>query len=144
MDPFLALAVVGALVVVSTALGLAWRSSQGRVRRTVTTDAVALDGVELAAGATLLQFSSEYCSPCRATARVLHELAARTPGVAHVELDVAERPELAARFGILQTPTTLVLDSAGRPRARIGGAVRADQLRAELGRIVAPASAVSA
>lgn len=87
-------------------------------------------------GATLLQFSSEYCAPCRATARVLGELAESTPGVAHVEVDVAERPELAARFSVLQTPTTVVIDAAGRPRVRVGGVVSAHELRTELARLV--------
>ena len=144
MDPLLALAVVGALVAVSTVVGLAWRSAQGRVRRARTTDAVELPGVELAPGATLLQFSSEYCSPCRATARVLGDIAASTPGVAHFEIDVTEQPELAARFRVLQTPTTVVLDAAGRARARIGGAVRADALRAELDSLVGARASVAA
>ncbi len=144
MDPLLALAVVGALVVGSTLVGLTWRATQGRVRRVGTADDVELPGVELAPGATLLQFSSEYCSPCRATARVLGDIAASTPGVAHIEIDVAERPELAARFGVLQTPTTVVLDAAGRAHARVGGAVRASALRAELDRLVGARASVAA
>jgi len=133
MDPLAALATVVALVAAATVLGFAWRSRQGRIRRLHGADAVSIDGVELTS-TTLLQFSSEYCAPCRATARVLDELA-QEHGIAHVELDVAERPELAARFGILQTPTTLVLDDSGHVRARIGGAVRREQLSAELTRI---------
>ncbi|QNO36613.1 thioredoxin family protein [Protaetiibacter sp. SSC-01] len=144
MDPLLALAIVGALVAATTAAGLAWRAAQGRVRRVGTTDAVAVEGVELAPGATLLQFSSEYCAPCRATARVLADIVDGAPDLAHVEVDVAERPDLAARFDVLQTPTTLVLDSAGRPRARIAGAVRAEQLRAELDRLAASRTTVPA
>jgi thiol-disulfide isomerase/thioredoxin len=143
MHPLAALALVVGLVAVSTLLGTVWRARQGRIRRTVTQpDAALLSGVDLAAGATLVQFSSEYCAPCRSTARVLHELADARPELAHVELDVAVRPELAARFGILQTPTTLVLDREGRVRARIGGAVRRDTLVAELDRLLgAPAAA---
>ncbi len=144
MDPLLALAVVGALVGVTTAAGIAWRAAQGRVRRVRATDAVVVDDIALAPAATLLQFSSEFCAPCRATAKVLGTIAEATPGVAHVEIDVAERPELAARFGVLQTPTTLVLDGDGRARARIGGAVRADALRAELDRLIAAPAPVTA
>ena len=135
MDPLVALALVVALVGVATAIGFAWRAGQGRIRRTSSADAVTIEGVALASGLTLVQFSSEYCAPCRATARVLEELAGERPDVAHVELDVAQRPELAARFGILQTPTTLVLDGGGHVRARIGGAVRREQLAAELARL---------
>lgn len=137
MEPLGALALVAALVAGATALGFVWRSRQGRIRKTTGADAVTIDGVDLGS-VTLLQFSSEFCAPCRATARVLDDLA-QEHGIAHVELDVAERPELAARFGILQTPTTLVLDGTGRIRARIGGAVRREQLSAELTRLTVAA-----
>jgi len=137
MAPLVALGIVAALVAGATVLGLVWRASQGRIRR-VRSHAVAIEGVELGTTVTLLQFSSEYCAPCRSTARVLEEFA-DAPRVAHVELDVAERPELAARFGILQTPTTLVLDDTGRIRARIGGAVRRDLLSAELAKLTVAA-----
>lgn len=136
MHPLIALALVGGLLAGSTVLGLAWRAGQGRIRSTRGAASVALDGVELGTSGTLLQFSSEYCAPCRATARVLGELAARTPGLAHVEVDIAQRPELAARFAVLQTPTTLVLDALGHPRARIAGAVRAASLQAELAHVL--------
>ena len=82
--------------------------------------------------ATLLQFSTEVCAPCRATARVLGDLADRPRSVEHVDLDVTHRPDLAARYRVLQTPTTLILDSDGAVRARIGGAVRRDLVVAEL------------
>ncbi|QEO09851.1 TlpA family protein disulfide reductase [Protaetiibacter larvae] len=141
MDPWAVFAVLGALVLASTVLGVVWRSGQGRIRTSTTTDTVAIDGVELGDGVTLLQFSSEYCSPCRATARVLDELATQRHGIVHVELDVAERPELAARFQVLQTPTTFVLDAEGRIRSRIGGAVRRDAVAAELDRLLGAAAA---
>jgi hypothetical protein len=44
--------------------------------------------------------------------------------VTHVEVDLGDRPDLARRFGVLQTPTTLLLDSTGAVRARIAGAAR--------------------
>ena len=135
MEPLVAFALVVALVGVATAIGFVWRAGQGRIRHTKSADAVAIEGVELASGLTLVQFSSEYCTPCRATARVLEELAGERSDISHVELDVAERPELAARFGILQTPTTLVLDATGHVRARIGGAVCREQVSAELARL---------
>ncbi len=139
MEPLLALAVVAALVAGATVLGLLWNAGQGRVRHGGRAETVFIDGVELGAGVTLLQFSSEYCAPCRSTARVLESLAHDDERLTHVELDVAERPELAARFGILQTPTTLVLDGSGRIRARIGGVVRRDHLTAELAKLTVAA-----
>lgn len=131
-----ALALAG-LVLAATLLGLLHRATQGRARTVAGRDAVALDGVTLGEGATLLQFSTEVCSPCAATARVLDVLASRTPHVTHVDLDVTRRPELAARFRVLQTPTTLILDRDGVVRSRIGGAVRRDVVRAELDKVLA-------
>jgi len=125
-----AAALIG-LVAVATVLGLLWRASQGRV----TAASGNVSGVELGGHATLLQLSSEVCAPCRATARVLHTL--HGDGVHHVEVDIADRPDLARRYNVLQTPTTLILDASGIVRARIGGAVRRDTVVAELKRVLA-------
>lgn len=136
-----ALVLVG-LVLAATLLGVLHRATQGRAR-TVSTrrngDARIVDiaGVALGGRATLLQFSTEVCAPCKSTARVLDELAARTEAVTHVDLDVTHRPELASRYRVLQTPTTLILDADGAVRARIGGAVRRDVVVAELNRVLA-------
>lgn len=81
----------------------------------------AYDG-QLGERATLLQFSSAFCAPCRATRRVLEDVARIVPGVAHVEIDAEHHLELVRRLGILRTPTTLVLDSEGREVSRASGA----------------------
>lgn len=130
-----ALALAG-LVLAATLLGVLHRTTQGRVRTVADSRIVSIDGIALGGRATLLQFSTEVCSPCKATARVLDELAARTEDVAHVDLDITRRPELASKYRVLQTPTTLVLDADGAVRARIGGAVRRDLVVAELERVL--------
>lgn len=117
------------LVAFATVLGMLWRASQGRVR--LASGHVA--DVELGQRATLLQLSTEICAPCRATARVLGELSDNQ--VRHVEVDIADRPDLVSRFNVLQTPTTLILDRDGTVRARIGGAVRRDVIVAELEKV---------
>lgn len=131
--------VLAGLVLASTLLGIVWRTRNGRIRRIPSGDVVAIDGVTLGFRATLLQFSTEVCAPCRATARVLGELATQTDAVAHVDLDVTHRPELAARFRVMQTPTTLILDRDGAVRARIGGSVRRELIAAELDRVLTAA-----
>ena len=140
MTPLAIAGILGALIALATGLGFAWKAQNGRVRavdgETITGNDVAAD---LGERATLLQFSSEVCAPCVATHRVLGELARASTGIEHVDVDVATRPDLASRFNILQTPTTLVLDENGVVRARIGGAARPDTVRAELDRILAAA-----
>lgn len=117
------------LVAFATALGMLWRATQGRV----TTARGSISGVELGQRATLLQLSTEVCAPCRSTARVLRELAGND--IRHVEIDVADRPDLVSRFNVLQTPTTLILDRDGIVKSRIGGAVRRDLIVRELERV---------
>ena len=129
--------VLAGLVLAATLLGGVPRAPRGRGRPAAAPRVVASAGVALGDRATLLQFSTEVCAPCRATARVLDDLAARTPHVAHVDLDVTHRPELAAEYRVLQTPTTLILDRDGAVRARIGGAVRRDLVVAELEKVLA-------
>jgi thiol-disulfide isomerase/thioredoxin len=81
--------------------------------------------------ATLLQFSSAFCAPCRATRRTLADVAALVPGVVHVEIDADEHLALTRRLHVDQTPTTLVLDAAGREVTRASGQPRkADVLAA--------------
>jgi thiol-disulfide isomerase/thioredoxin len=88
--------------------------------------------------ATLLQFSSAFCAPCRATRRVLGEVAALVPGVRHVEVDAEEHLELVRRLGIARTPTTLILGADGREVSRASGAPSRDAVLATLGRVVQP------
>ena len=70
-------------------------------------------GGPLGERATLVQFSSAFCAPCRATRRVLAEVAAMVEGVRHVEIDAEAHLELVRRLGVLKTPTVLVLDAGG-------------------------------
>ncbi|MDF9716809.1 thioredoxin family protein, partial [Nocardioides sp. ChNu-99] len=82
--------------------------------------------------ATLLQFSSAFCAPCRATRRVLGEVAAVVPGVAHVEVDAEHHLQLVRDLDVRRTPTTLVLDAAGREVTRAAGAPTKQQVLAGL------------
>jgi thiol-disulfide isomerase/thioredoxin len=93
----------------------------------------AVPAAELGERATLLQFSSAFCAPCRATRRTLSEVAALVPGVTHLEVDAEHHLELVRTLGILRTPTTLVLDAAGHEVTRAAGAPRKEQVLAALG-----------
>jgi thiol-disulfide isomerase/thioredoxin len=150
MDWLTALMAGIGLPAVATVVGLAWRSRTGRLQVTrvtrseegsagddAQTDASALDlsPTALGASATLVQFSTEYCSRCPGTAQQLAGVAARYDGVRHVEVDLTHRADLADRFRVLQTPTTLILDARGRASARIGGVPRLDAVHEHLERL---------
>ena len=133
--------VVLAVLALSTAFGLAHRARSGRVRRP-RKDADDLRAVLAGLGerpgerATLLQFSSAFCAPCRATRRVLADVEALVPGVKHVEVDAEQHLELVRRLDISKTPTTLVLDAEGRVTARAVGQPRKADVLAAVGNAV--------
>ncbi|MFE9096847.1 TlpA family protein disulfide reductase [Streptomyces sp. NPDC007264] len=95
-------------------------------------------GRRLGERATLVQFSSVFCAPCRATRRVLAEVAAMVPGVTHVEIDAEQRLELVRVLDVLRTPTVLVLDADGRIVRRATGQPRKADVIAALGEAVRP------
>ncbi len=82
--------------------------------------------------ATLVQFSSAFCAPCRAARRVLTEVAGVVPGVEYVEVDAEHHLDLVRRLGVVRTPTTLVLDAAGREVVRAAGAPKKQDVLAAL------------
>ncbi|GGP83327.1 hypothetical protein GCM10010215_06020 [Streptomyces virginiae] len=93
-------------------------------------------GAEPGRRATLVQFSSAFCQPCRATRRILAEVAAMVGGVEHIEIDAEERLDLVRALGIEKTPTVLVLDATGRIVRRAAGMPRKVDVIAALGAAV--------
>jgi thiol-disulfide isomerase/thioredoxin len=94
-------------------------------------------GQALGERATLLQFSSAFCAPCRTTRSVLGRVADAVPGVAHVEVDAESHLDLVRRLDITRTPTTLVLDARGREIRRATGVPRNDEVLGVLTEAVA-------
>jgi len=91
-------------------------------------------GAELGERATLVQFSTAFCQPCRATRRVLAQVAGMVDGVTHVEVDAEAHLTLVRDLEIDRTPTVLVLDAAGRIVRRAVGQPRTADVVAALGR----------
>ncbi len=93
-------------------------------------------GEPLGERATLVQFSTAFCAPCRATRRVLGEVARMVPGVAHVEIDAEARLGLVRALDVRRTPTVLVLDADGRVVRRAAGQPRTADVVAALGEVL--------
>jgi thiol-disulfide isomerase/thioredoxin len=150
------LVIVVAALVLALGFGLYRAATDGRFRGTkavrgasapadsasvaspVTWDAVtvALPSAELGERATLLQFSSAFCAPCRVTRQVLTDVAGLVPGVVHLEVDAEHHLELVRELGIMRTPTTLILDATGAEATRATGAPRREAVLATLDGIV--------
>lgn len=126
----LAVAVVG---------GLLWRWRGGRVRTPRRDDVrLAADdlGSSLGRRATLVQFSSAFCAPCRATRTILADAANTVDGVAHVEIDAESHLDLVRRLNVRRTPTVFVLDEDGYLVRRASGQPRRADVIAALGEAI--------
>ena len=135
--------VVAAVVLLAIGLGFLWRSTTGRAKRVNAGEQIDLkllgaskNGQPVAKfgkRVTFLQFSSEFCSQCVQTAKVFRDLESHSDDILHIEVDITNRLDLAKKFHILQTPTTLVLDHTGKITSRIGGAAKAQTIQDEIG-----------
>lgn len=151
------IALVAALAVAS-ALGLVLRGRSGRFRSGRVRPAASGAPGGAAAGpradvlteadlggplgqqATLVQFSTAFCAPCRPTRQILGHVAGMVDGVSHVEVDAAERLDLVRRLRINSTPTVLVLGPDGAVARRAVGVPRKADVIAALGSVIQPAS----
>jgi thiol-disulfide isomerase/thioredoxin len=140
---------LAAALLVATVLGVAMRRRAGQFRpasprtpakpgRPAKT-ADALTEADLGAGlgrqATLVQFSTAFCAPCRPTRQILAQVADMVDGVTHVEIDAAARMDLVQRLRINSTPTVLVLDPDGAIVKRATGLPRKADVIAALGTV---------
>ena len=139
---------LAAALLAATVLGVALRRRAGRFRPgppgTGMTTARAGTGVlteadvggSLGERATLVQFSTHFCAPCRPTRQILAQVADMVDGVTHVEIDAAARLDLVRRLGINSTPTVLVLGPDGAIVRRAVGLPRKADVIAALGSAV--------
>jgi thiol-disulfide isomerase/thioredoxin len=99
-------------------------------------------GGPLGRQATLVQFSTAFCAPCRPTRQILAQVADMADGVRHVEVDAAARLDLVRRLRISSTPTVLVLDPRGAIVKRASGLPRKADVIAALGAVTEPGISV--
>jgi thiol-disulfide isomerase/thioredoxin len=133
---------IGAAVVVAalavTALAAWWlRTRNGAVRAAGGGEDVSPNGVFESLGVrateadlTVVQFSTAFCAPCRATKARLEQLQTTRPGLAVVHVDAESHLEEVRELDVRRTPTLFYLDRGGRLIGRSSGAPRPDELTA--------------
>ncbi|WP_407670143.1 thioredoxin family protein [Nonomuraea solani] len=128
-----------ATLALGTVIGVIRLRRDGRVHES---DGDRLSAADLGAGlgerATLVQFSTAFCQPCRATRRILADVSALVPGVSHVEIDAESRLDLVRRLDVMRTPTVFVLDPSGAVVKRAAGQPRKAEVLAALAEAVPP------
>lgn len=77
----------------------------------------------------LVDFSADWCGPCRAMHPILQDLAARVKGQAKiVKIDVDKNRELSMRYGVRGIPA-FILFRNGEIKWRQSGMLSADRLK---------------
>jgi hypothetical protein len=134
--------VLGAVVAVSVVLvasvtGLLLRRRDGRFQPvTKAPEDLGRLGVTPGTPVTLLQFSTAFCAPCRATRVYCADLARTIPGVRHVEVDAESHLDAVRALEIWRTPTVLVVDARGTVRSRASGATNRARLLAAVAEVL--------
>ena len=122
----------------ATAYGLWYQGSRGKIQaKAISGKALSASAIggDLGSRATLVQFSSAFCTPCRATRTLLENVVTELSDVRHVEIDAETNLELVRKLDIRSTPTTLILNGLGIEVGRAVGAPKRDQVLAALAAI---------
>jgi thiol-disulfide isomerase/thioredoxin len=133
---FIPLAIV---LVAATGFGIWYQRTRGEFRKKKTVNGpkltAAIVGTELGSRATMVQFSSAFCTPCRATKVLLEDMVKTMPDVHYAHIDAESHLELVRKLDIRSTPTTLFLNGAGVEVGRAMGTPKRAQVQAAIAAI---------
>ena len=136
MKTFIPLAIV---LVAATGFGIWYQRTRGEFRKKKTVNGpkltAAIVGTELGSRATMVQFSSAFCTPCRATKVLLEDMVKTMPDVHYAHIDAESHLELVRKLDIRSTPTTLFLNGAGVEVGRAMGTPKRAQVHAAISAI---------
>ncbi len=123
------LPLLGLILVLTSLFGIYYRSKNGVIRKKRR---LHISSAEFAGSygsrATILQFSTTFCTQCRAAKSLISDVIKNQSDISYIEIDAESNLELVRRVGIKSTPTTLFLDKDGFEIARATGAPKRDQL----------------
>ncbi len=124
------------LLALATGIGFRLRATQGRIKQKKGLQISSSEiGTSLGQRATVVQFSTSFCSSCRAAKVLISDEVSKQSDIKYVEIDAESNLELVRRLDIRSTPTTLFLNKKGFEIARAVGAPKRDQIIAAINRL---------
>jgi thiol-disulfide isomerase/thioredoxin len=124
------------LLALATGIGMRLKATQGRIKQKkglqISTSEI---GESLGERATVVQFSTTFCSSCRAAKVLISDVVSKLSDVKYVEIDAESNLDLVRKLDIRSTPTTLFLDKKGFEIARAVGAPKRDQITSAINRL---------
>ncbi len=136
MKTYLPLLIV---LVLASGYGFWWKRSRGAIRSNKAIPGHQLTaeklGQALGSRATMVQFSSAFCAPCRATHSLLSQMVLSMDDVKHIHIDAESHLELVRELDIRSPPTTLFINKDGIEVGRAAGTPKREQVLAALANI---------
>lgn len=136
MKTYLPLLIV---LAIASAYGFWWKKREGAIRtkKAVPGNRLSAEilGEDLGSRATMVQFSSAFCAPCKATHALLSQMVIPMDDVKHIHIDAESHLELVRQLDIRSTPTTIFLNREGIEVGRAAGTPKRDQVVAALAAI---------
>jgi len=124
------MALLGLILLISTAIGFYYRSKNGVIRKKRR---LHISEAEFAgrygSRVTILQFSTTFCSQCRAAKSLISDVVKDEKDISYLEIDAESNLALVRKVDVRSTPTTIFLDKDGYEIARATGAPKRDQLQ---------------
>jgi len=118
------------ILLISTLIGLLYRRKNGVIRKKRRLHiAEAEFAGAYGARVTILQFSTTFCSQCRAAKSLISDVVKDQKDISYLEIDAESNLALVRKVDVRSTPTTIFLDKAGFEIARATGAPKRDQLQ---------------
>ena len=117
------------VLISASGIGIYYQRRNGVIKRKKR---LRLSPSELGSGygdrATIVQFSTTFCSSCRAAKALIKDVVKDQSDIKYLEIDAESNLDLVRKVDIKSTPTTLFLDKEGFEIARATGAPKRDQL----------------
>lgn len=117
------------ILLISTVIGLLYRRRNGVItkKRRLHISEAEFAG-RYGKRVTILQFSTTFCSQCRAAKALISDVVKDQSDISYLEIDAESNLALVRKVDVRSTPTTIFLDRAGFEIARATGAPKRDQL----------------
>jgi len=118
------------ILLISTVIGLLYRRRNGVITKKRR---LHISEAEFAGSygkrVTILQFSTTFCSQCRAAKSLISDVVKDQSDISYLEIDAESNLALVRKVDVRSTPTTIFLDKGGYEIARATGAPKRDQLQ---------------
>jgi thiol-disulfide isomerase/thioredoxin len=117
------------ILLISTVIGLLYRRRNGVItkKRRLHISEAEFAG-RYGSRVTILQFSTTFCSQCRAAKALISDVVKDQSDISYLEIDAESNLALVRKVDVRSTPTTIFLDKGGYEIARATGAPKRDQL----------------